>query len=410
MWRHVHTSLTSDMEPSATWIWLGDIVYADYQPYGKWMPFIWRPNSVERVEEIYAQQKQQAGYAALVASEQVDIIGVTDDHDVSANNGDATMRDVMDSMKPALMRFLDEHDELRAGSGRASHDGVYTSHSIGDGRVKVLLLDTRTFRTPLPPAWRRLLALDDGNGDDMLGDAQWQWLRAELQSSEARVHLIGSGTQVLPTDKPIEESWIHHPRSRRRLLDLLAELGTPGVIFISGDIHSAELLRSDCALGYPLYEFTSSGMTHSVRTMLKSLWLSTFAFSVVRSRLTVTDYDHLNYGIIDIDWRDASSAATVRFEIRSHRGELVFEHSAELADLHPSSSTLPTLRDASACADLTLRRERLYLAWLPIVGATLGVLLVFALLVKLCSRPMTPLDLHTVVLSSVVRNLTEKRD
>lgn len=37
-----------------------------------------------------------------------------------------------------------------------------------------------------------------------------------------------------------------------------------GVFFISGDVHFGEITRYDCAVGYPLYDVTSSGVTQSV--------------------------------------------------------------------------------------------------------------------------------------------------
>lgn len=45
-----------------------------------------------------------------------------------------------------------------------------------------------------------------------------------------------------------------------------SNLGCRGVIFLSGDVHYAEKMKVDvnCSdLGYPVYEFTSSGLTHS---------------------------------------------------------------------------------------------------------------------------------------------------
>lgn len=37
-----------------------------------------------------------------------------------------------------------------------------------------------------------------------------------------------------------------------------------GVVFISGDVHFGEITRYDCAVGYPLYDVTSSGLVQSV--------------------------------------------------------------------------------------------------------------------------------------------------
>lgn len=41
-----------------------------------------------------------------------------------------------------------------------------------------------------------------------------------------------------------------------------------GVFFISGDVHFGEITRYDCALDYPLYDLTSSGVTQSVEEVV----------------------------------------------------------------------------------------------------------------------------------------------
>ena len=58
--------------------------------------------------------------------------------------------------------------------------------------------------------------------------------------------LLGSGIQVLPTDKILEEGWHDFPNARRRLLSLLQytrENFTPNVFVLSGDIHTGEILQ-----------------------------------------------------------------------------------------------------------------------------------------------------------------------
>ncbi len=40
-----------------------------------------------------------------------------------------------------------------------------------------------------------------------------------------------------------------------------------GVMFISGDVHFCEIARYDCGLSYPLYDFTSSGITQGVEEL-----------------------------------------------------------------------------------------------------------------------------------------------
>lgn len=42
------------------------------------------------------------------------------------------------------------------------------------------------------------------------------------------------------------------------------------MFFISGDVHFGEISRSDCAVGYPLYDITSSGLTQAVEKVVPS--------------------------------------------------------------------------------------------------------------------------------------------
>jgi hypothetical protein len=103
---------------------------------------------------------------------------------------------------------------------------------------------------------------------DVLGEEQWAWLEAELADPERRgaVTIIGSGIVAMPRNDRLIESWaVLHPQSLAKLLSLLALHPRPRVFWVSGDIHVSQLMRETCSgvLGYPIYEFTSSGLTHS---------------------------------------------------------------------------------------------------------------------------------------------------
>lgn len=65
-----------------------------------------------------------------------------------------------------------------------------------------------------------------------------------------------------------------------------------GVLFISGDVHFCEVTRYDCAVSYPLYEFTSSGISHAVETTVAepfsfllrlAAWLTPSTLRIYRS-------------------------------------------------------------------------------------------------------------------------------
>lgn len=93
----------------------------------------------------------------------------------------------------------------------------------------------------------------------LLGEAQWAWLEAQLRIP-ADVRLIGSSVQFAAEGSGWE-GWANFPRERARLVELLRRTGAEGVVFLSGDMHYAEMSRLDVPGGYPLWDATSSGLT-----------------------------------------------------------------------------------------------------------------------------------------------------
>lgn len=220
------------------WIWLGDIVYADTE-------------DMEVTRKKYQSQKANLGYKNLY--EQCKVIGVWDDHDFGVNDGGKDYPMKKESQKE-LLDFLD----VDADDPRRSREGMYSSYTIekSNKKVKVLLLDARYFRDH----WNKKEANTEGT---ILGETQWQWLESELKNSEADLHVIGSGIQILSADHKYEK-WANFPNERKRLIDLLKKYAETPTIFISGDRHTAEFsLLEDDGLDYDLYDITSSGLTHT---------------------------------------------------------------------------------------------------------------------------------------------------
>lgn len=95
---------------------------------------------------------------------------------------------------------------------------------------------------------------------------QWKWLEETLRLSTAQITVIGSGIQILPTDRPVIECWSQFPHERGRLLQLVKEAGVNShgrrTVLLSGDVHFSEALCVDNA-GEHLLEFTSSGLSHA---------------------------------------------------------------------------------------------------------------------------------------------------
>jgi alkaline phosphatase D len=241
------------------------------------------------------------------------MLAIWDDHDYGINDGGAGH-----PQRDAAQRLLLEFFAEPQSSPRWQREGLYDARIVGpEGkRVQIIVLDTRSFRSPLAPiepgGFRYAPSTDERA--TMLGDEQWRWLAAELQKP-AELRLVVSSIQVIADEHPFE-SWSRFPGERARLLALLG--GTPGVIVLSGDRHRAELSRHD-GVGYPLFDFTSS-----------SLNLPIHGEDPNRYRVGPV-VDPANFGRVDIDW----SRGTVRFALVLEGGDTALEHELALADLAP---------------------------------------------------------------------------
>ncbi len=287
---HLPQPLWSDVRALApdAWAWIGDIVYAD-------------TDDVARTRRLYAEQAARSEYAALVA--QTRVVGIWDDHDFGRNDAGSEYPSRVES-QAALLDFLGEPP----GSPRRAQLGAYTSYVFGEGerQVKLIMLDGRYHRDA------------PGARGDTLGEAQWAWLENELRTTRARLNLVTSGYQVLPLDHS-NEKWGNFPAARARLLELIASSHAPGVVLLSGDRHFAELsCLSGGAARYPLFELTSSGLTHAYEN----------ADEPNRYRVGSL-YPHRNFGRVHVDWLDE----TVTIEARARGGAVVIGHTLRLASL-----------------------------------------------------------------------------
>ncbi len=228
------------------WVWGGDIVYAD-------------TDDMQLLDSIYSLQNEVAGYKALRSK--VPVIGTWDDHDYGVNDGGVDFH----AKKESQQEFL---DFLGVGqdSPRRQQEGVYTSHDYGvsSGKVKIIVLDTRYFRTALTPdtlTKKRNKPNVYGLGT-MLGETQWNWLKNELSTSKADFNLIMSSVQFLSNQHGFE-CWGNFPHEVDRLKRMVVDSKAKGVIILSGDRHISEFSKIKLeGLSYPLIDFTSSGLTH----------------------------------------------------------------------------------------------------------------------------------------------------
>ncbi len=229
------------------WIWGGDIVYAD-------------TDDMKKMRMIYEAQNNVKGYKKM--KETVPVIGTWDDHDYGLNDGGVEFT----AKEESQQEFLDFMG-VKKESPRRKREGVYTVHNyeLPQGNIKVLVLDTRYFRTALTPdteTKKRIKPNVYGEGT-ILGEKQWQWLTKELNDSKADFNVIVSSVQFL-SNKHGFEGWGNFPHEVDRLTKLLVDSKANGAMILSGDRHISEFSETNIAgLRYSLIDFTSSGLTHT---------------------------------------------------------------------------------------------------------------------------------------------------
>jgi alkaline phosphatase D len=153
----------------------------------------------------------------------------------------------------------------------------------------------------------------------ILGETQWRWLEEQLRRP-AEVPLIVSSTQIVADQKGMDE-WGVFPRERERLIRLIRNTNAKGVLLLSGNVHFAELsVWNDGS--YPLYDLTSSGMTHVNPT---------YAAAANRHRVA-GPFVERNFGLLEIDW-EAKPWPMLTLRALGEDGRAGFSHTISLGDL-----------------------------------------------------------------------------
>ncbi|MGJ8738635.1 alkaline phosphatase D family protein [Zobellia laminariae] len=229
------------------WIWGGDNIYAD-------------TDNMKRLRAMYAKQNSVLGYQKLKS--EVSVIGTWDDHDYGLNDGGVDF----DKKKESQQEFLDFMGVDR-NDPRRTQEGVYAAHTYNTpkGSIKILVLDTRYFRTDLTPdteSKKRTKPNAYGVGT-VLGTTQWNWLADELKNSTADFNILVSSIQILSNEHGFE-TWGNFPHEVDKLEKLIVDSKAKGVIMLSGDRHISEFSKTEISgVDYPLVDFTSSGLTHT---------------------------------------------------------------------------------------------------------------------------------------------------
>ena len=274
------------------WIWLGDIIYADTK-------------NMQVMADKYSFVKNNIDYRRLLAC--TPVIGIWDDHDFGWNDAGKEY-----PMKKESKRLMLDFLDVPKNASVRNREGAYQSFTFGkEGKkIKIILLDARYFRDKVTRTKgynKKYLANTEG---DILGEKQWTWLEKELTNSDAQINIIGSGIQMLPSEHRFEK-WANFPAARKKLIQLLQKTQPAMPILISGDRHMAEVSKVKISkIEAPIYEVTSSGLTHSWKEKREEINQYRVGELVIEK----------NFAVLKIDWSRTSPRVSV--EVRGLENKL----------------------------------------------------------------------------------------
>lgn len=301
-------------------IFLGDNIYGD-------------THDMAVLRGKYAELAAQSGFRRL--AEQVPILATWDDHDYGENDAGSEYPHKEASRK-IFCDFWGEPDD----SLRRTRAGIYDAVEFHQGgrRLQIILPDLRFNRTPIRSldlsgkdydAWAKDLEASgqsvpgpyERNPDlraTMLGEEQWRWLEQQL-ARPADLRILASSLQVV-ADFPGWEAWINYAEDHQRLLQAIRRHHADGLFCISGDTHYAEASCLTTNAPYPLWDFTSSGLTETWPVLPPN---SRRVGHVVRQQ---------NFGLIHLAW-DQNDGIGIKVEFRDVKGETRVTTQIETRDL-----------------------------------------------------------------------------
>lgn len=309
----------SDQKPEL-YIAMGDNIYADLKR---------EPGLDEMASMKVKYQKLAAlpGWQRLTKT--CPILATWDDHDFGKNDAGSEYPHKDESQQLHLDFFGVPKD-----SPRRTQKGVYNAKIIGpEGkRVQVILMDTRYFRSKLKkdtrplPGTRIVPYLPNTDPEaTMLGADQWKWLEEQLEQP-AELRLLISSIQVIADEHP-HEKWANLPLERDRLYKLLRDSKANGLVILSGDRHLGEISMDAKAIGYPLFDVTSSGLNQGTKS-----WRAPTEPN--RHRIAMMAHGD-NFGFLTVDWSAADPKISV--QVRDVAGEIAIKESFPLRLLKPTT-------------------------------------------------------------------------
>ena len=170
-------------------MWGGENIYNDTDEKSK-------------MAKDYETLKKQQGYLELL--ENLAVMANWDDHNCGFNDNGIKF-----NKKEQAQKFFLDFFNVYESNPLRKQAGIYNAKEFKTKEVsiKVLVLNTRYFRTALIKASKETKKRDVANmdrNDSVLGAAQWNWLENELKTSTADFNIIVSSIQILSSEHGFE--------------------------------------------------------------------------------------------------------------------------------------------------------------------------------------------------------------
>lgn len=257
--------------------------------YGSW-------SGQQPIAEQYRKLDQVKEYR--VVREKVPFMATWDDHDFGQRDGGNDW-----SGKDAARTDFTNYWTYTRTSLPLEQGGVYHAKILGpkSQRTQVIMLDTRYYRSPLKerPGFEgkaiNYIPQDEGT---ILGEAQWQWLEAELKKP-AEVRFVVSSIQLI-ADDPKFEKWGNFPKERQRFFDLIKSTRAKNVVLISGDRHIASIAKLNLPGYGDLYDVTASSLNRPNK------------YPDADSHYVGSTFNQENFGLAEINWQNKKIFVQIR--------------------------------------------------------------------------------------------------
>lgn len=240
--------------------------------------------SIEEVYAKYAKQLDKKFYRwFLERIPQLSVWNVNESQLSNNSNGS------LEELRKANMKFYG----LDSNSLPASNGLYYTKEIKQKGKsIQFYMLDVHSFRTK----------------DNVLGEKQMQWLRKEVETSNASAHILVSGFPYFLTSKK-SLSWAgNYAASFQELKNFIKLYSDKSFILMSGGARGAVLSKNIIPeVNYPIYEINSSALNVAGKSRKK----------VKGKNLEESFYVGRNFGLMTIKWSDPMQFTFEIFDIQS---------------------------------------------------------------------------------------------